>query len=54
MAKKKRIIVQLECTVCKNRNYVTQRNPENTKDKLNLKKFCKHCRKVQEHKEVKS
>jgi len=53
MAKKKRILVLLECTVCKSRNYTTQRNPENTPEKLVLKKYCKRCRKVMEHKEVK-
>jgi len=54
MAKKgKRIIVSLECPVCHNRNYVTKKNPENTKEKLVLKKFCRFCRKVAEHKEVK-
>lgn len=53
MAKAKRILVQLECSVCKNRNYTVEKNPENTKDKLVLKKFCKHDRKITEHKEVK-
>ncbi|HSX19184.1 MAG TPA: 50S ribosomal protein L33 [Candidatus Saccharimonadales bacterium] len=53
MAKPKRTMFQLECTVCKNRNYTTAKNPENSKDKLIFKKFCKHCRKVTEHKEVK-
>ncbi len=47
-----RITVGLVCTVCKNRNYLTQRNKLNTADKLVLKKFCKHCRKVTEHKET--
>ncbi|MBI3342048.1 50S ribosomal protein L33 [Candidatus Curtissbacteria bacterium] len=62
MAKAKRVFIQLECTVCKNRNYTTIKNPDNAKlkakgevgkDKLILKKYCKTCRKVQEHKEVK-
>lgn len=53
MAKSKRIKVQLECEVCKNRNYVTPRNPENTKEKLAFVKFCRHCRKITPHKEVK-
>jgi len=53
MAKAKRVLFQLECPVCKNRNYTTVKNPENTKDKLAFKKFCNHCRKVTEHKETK-
>ena len=43
----------LECSVCHAQNYVTKRNPTNTKDKLDLSKFCKKCRKHTEHKEVK-
>lgn len=53
MAKKgeHRATLGLVCTVCKNRNYVTQRNKINTLEKLLLKKYCKHCRKITEHKE---
>jgi large subunit ribosomal protein L33 len=53
MAKKgdHRVKLGLVCVVCKNRNYVTTRNKINTEEKLLLKKFCKHCRKVTEHKE---
>ena len=47
-----RMILGLVCTVCKNRNYLTQRNKLNTPDKLVLKKYCKHCRKITEHKET--
>jgi large subunit ribosomal protein L33 len=43
--------VGLICTVCKNRNYLTQRNKINTVDKLVLKKFCNFCKKKTEHKE---
>ena len=46
-----RIIIGLVCSVCKNRNYVSQKNKLETPDKLKLNKFCKHCRKVTEHKE---
>jgi len=53
MAKKKRIPFLMACTVCKSRNYTTHRNPENTPEKLVLKKYCKFCRKSIEHKEVK-
>lgn len=54
MAKKggARITVGLVCTVCKYRNYVSTRNKLNTKEKLNLTKYCRTCRKAQPHKEV--
>ncbi|MGA2968085.1 MAG: 50S ribosomal protein L33 [Candidatus Levyibacteriota bacterium] len=53
MAKKgeHRVTLGLVCAVCKNRNYVTTRNKLNTEEKLLLKKYCRHCRKVTEHKE---
>ncbi|MBI3486075.1 50S ribosomal protein L33 [Candidatus Daviesbacteria bacterium] len=54
MAKKdNRQLLGLECSVCKSRNYITSKNTVNTKDKLTLNKFCKHCRKVTPHSEVK-
>ena len=46
------IKLALFCSICKNRNYITTRNKVNTLDKLKLKKFCNHCRKVTEHKET--
>lgn len=58
MAKKgAREIVALVCSVCKNQNYITTRNKVNMEtkgkkgSKLELKKYCKACRKVQLHKE---
>lgn len=54
MAKKgdHRATLGLVCSVCKNRNYLTERNKLNTPDKLVLKKFCRHCRKRTDHKET--
>jgi len=46
-----RIIIGLVCSICKNRNYVSQKNKLETPEKLKFNKFCKHCRKVTEHKE---
>ncbi|MGH7245803.1 MAG: 50S ribosomal protein L33 [Candidatus Levyibacteriota bacterium] len=46
-----RVKLGLVCTVCKNRNYLTSRNKLNTTEKLLLKKFCKHCKKITDHKE---
>ncbi len=46
--------VRLECSVCHQINYLTFRNAKSNPDKLELNKFCKHCRKVTLHKETKS
>ena len=46
-----RIALALDCSVCKNRNYITEKNKLNTTEKLKLKKYCRHCRKTTEHKE---
>ena len=54
MAKKgNRQLFNLQCSVCKNRNYLISKNTVNIKEKLILKKFCKMCRKTTEHNEVK-
>jgi large subunit ribosomal protein L33 len=53
MAKKgNRILIGLTCEVCKNRNYISSKNVINTKDKVELSKFCKTCRKNTTHQEV--
>jgi large subunit ribosomal protein L33 len=44
--------VALVCTVCKSQNYITVRNKINIDGKLELKKYCKSCRKHQPHKET--
>lgn len=53
MAKKgAREIVGMICSVCKSQNYVTVRNKVNMEKKLEIKKYCKKCKKVQLHKET--
>jgi len=47
-----RATLGLFCTVCKNRNYITERNKINTTEKLVLKKYCLHCKKRTDHKET--
>lgn len=55
MAKKEaRVLVTLTCQECKKETYRVSKNTDNTKDKLNLNKFCKNCRKVCEFKETKT
>ncbi len=46
-------LAKLECTECKRVNYHTTRNKKAVKQKLELKKYCKHCKAHNQHKEVK-
>ena len=45
-------MVTLACTECKRRNYNTNKNKVNNRDRLELKKYCPHCRKHTDHKET--
>jgi large subunit ribosomal protein L33 len=52
MAKKgERIFIALVCSVCKSQNYISEKNKTNTPEKLVLRKYCRKCKKVTEHKE---
>jgi large subunit ribosomal protein L33 len=54
MAKKgSRILVGLICEVCKQQNYVTEKNKVNTTAGLKMKKYCRFCKKRTAHKEIK-
>jgi large subunit ribosomal protein L33 len=55
MAKKKGKVQHavMECSVCHNRNYKTQRNVVNVTSKLVLRKYCSTCQTHVEHKETK-
>ena len=44
-------VVALVCKTCKSQNYGTTRNKVNIEGKLELKKFCKNCKKQTLHKE---
>ncbi|MCL4414380.1 MAG: 50S ribosomal protein L33 [Actinobacteria bacterium] len=53
MAKnEKRVQVTLACEVCKRRNYVTMKNKQNDRERLELKKYCKFDRAQTLHKET--
>lgn len=53
MAKKgARELVAMICSECKSQNYITQRNKVNMEAKLQVKKYCKVCKKVTLHKET--
>ena len=45
--------ITLQCTVCKNQSYRTQKNKKNTTERLELKKFCPKCAQTTLHKETK-
>jgi large subunit ribosomal protein L33 len=47
-----RIIINLECTDCKRRNYTTMKNKQNDSGRLEMKKHCPWCRKHTVHKET--
>ncbi len=46
-------IITLACGDCKRRNYTTTKNKKTIPERLELKKFCKFCRKHTIHKETK-
>ena len=48
-----RVKVTLVCEECKQRNYDTTKNKKNNPDRIELKKYCKFCRKHTNHKESK-
>ena len=48
-----REIITLECTVCKRRNYSTKKDKKKTPGRLELKKYCRFCRKHTPHRETK-
>jgi len=48
----KRPPITLACESCKRRNYVTTKNKTNTRERIELRKFCKWCRETTAHKET--
>ena len=48
-----RDIIQMACGECKRRNYSTTKNRRTHLDRMELKKYCKWCRKHTPHKETK-
>ncbi len=53
MAKKAvRTHITLACTVCKERNYITEKNRRNDPNRLELNKFCSRCRLQTLHRET--
>jgi len=46
-------LIKLRCADCKEINYYTRKNKKTVERKIELKKFCKKCRKQTAHKEMK-
>ncbi len=44
--------IALQCSACKRRNYVTTKNKKANAGKLELRKYCRFCRKHTAHKEA--
>jgi large subunit ribosomal protein L33 len=54
MAKKAvRAVITLECTECRERNYVSEKNRRNDPGRLELQKYCPRCRVHRMHRETK-
>ena len=41
-----RVKITLACTECKQRNYNTKKNKKNSPDRLEMKKYCRFCKKA--------
>jgi large subunit ribosomal protein L33 len=48
----KRPHIFLACGDCKRRNYITTKNRQTTPDRIELRKYCRHCRTHTSHKET--
>jgi len=48
-----RVKIILACTECKQRNYNKVKNKKNTTERLELRKYCRFCRKHTPHRETK-
>ncbi|KKS31850.1 MAG: 50S ribosomal protein L33 [Candidatus Amesbacteria bacterium GW2011_GWA2_42_12] len=46
-------MIKLECTECKRTNYFSTKNKKTLKNRLEMNKYCRHCRKHIKHKETK-
>ncbi|HHY98686.1 MAG TPA: 50S ribosomal protein L33 [Firmicutes bacterium] len=44
--------ITLECMECKRRNYRTTKNKKNDPDRIELRKYCRACKKHTVHKET--
>jgi large subunit ribosomal protein L33 len=50
--KEDRVVVEMACTECRERNYTTTKNRRNDADRIELRKFCRRCRGHKLHREA--
>jgi large subunit ribosomal protein L33 len=48
----KRVKVTLACDVCKRRNYITIKNRQNDRERIEMKKYCRWDRQHTLHRET--
>ena len=48
----KRVKVTLACDVCKRRNYITMKNRQNDRERIEMKKYCRWDRQHTLHRET--
>ena len=48
-----RVKITLRCNECKQRNYNTMKNKKNDPDRLEMKKYCRFCKKQTVNSETK-
>jgi large subunit ribosomal protein L33 len=46
-------LIGLKCSACNRRNYYTHKNKKKVERKIEIKKYCRFCRKHTSHKETK-
>jgi len=46
-------LIKLQCQICKLYNYYSRKNKKLVERKIELQKYCRHCRKHTKHKESK-
>jgi len=51
-SKENRVIINLACVECKERNYVTTKNRRNDPDRIERRKYCSRCRCHRAHRET--
>jgi large subunit ribosomal protein L33 len=44
--------ITLQCGECRRRNYTTVKNKRNDPDRIELKKYCRWCRRHTAHRET--
>jgi large subunit ribosomal protein L33 len=47
------MVVTLECTECRERNYTTEKSRRNDPQRIEIKKYCPRCRVHTLHRETK-